>query len=161
MLPLNDFKKLVENGVLIACDLVVYNKAGEVLLGERTNAPAKGYWFVPGGRIHKNETMPQAFARITKAELGVSVPSNKFSINGIYDHIYEENFFDDSDFNTHYVIIALEYHDTEELIRLQHNEQNRAFKFMPVEALMADEQVHPFTKSYFQDSPNNRLPLKV
>ncbi|MDO6805290.1 NUDIX domain-containing protein, partial [Wenyingzhuangia sp. 1_MG-2023] len=64
------FKNIVENTPLISVDFVVRNISGEVLLGQRLNRPAKGFWFVPGGRIIKNETLADAFLRLTKAELG-------------------------------------------------------------------------------------------
>lgn len=161
MLPLGDFKKLIENGVLIAIDLVCYNSAGEVLVGLRTNAPAKGYWFVPGGRIHKNETLTEAFARITQAELGCAIDASEFKFRGLYDHIYPENFFEDNSFNTHYVIIALTYQDDDGKLVVNGNDQNRSFQFMAIDTLLATDNVHPYTKNYFLTHPNNVLPLGV
>src|SRR5450830_138978 len=32
----------------------------QLLLGRRINAPARGWWFTPGGRIRKNEALVQA-----------------------------------------------------------------------------------------------------
>lgn len=54
---------------LVAIDLIVRSEE-KVLLGRRTNEPAKGFFFVPGGRIFKGETARTAFQRITLAELG-------------------------------------------------------------------------------------------
>ncbi len=65
LLPLNTFKTIIEHAPLISIDLVVENKQGEVLLGRRNNRPAQGYWFVPGGRILKDELMSDAFKRLT------------------------------------------------------------------------------------------------
>lgn len=42
--------------LLISIDLIILKKTNEVLLGQRNNCLAKGYWFVPSGRILKNET---------------------------------------------------------------------------------------------------------
>jgi len=42
----------------------------DLLVGLRTNEPAKNYYFVPGGVIRKNETIELAFERILKAETG-------------------------------------------------------------------------------------------
>ena len=133
MLPLENFKNLVRDGVLVAFDLVCYNPEGKVLVGHRTNAPAKDYWFVPGGRIHKNETLSVAFQRITKAELGVSLQPSDVKMIGLYDHIYPENFFGDGSFNTHYIILAMEYHDVDGRIDLEHNDQNREFNFFTLQ----------------------------
>ncbi|MEG1251614.1 MAG: NUDIX domain-containing protein, partial [Citrobacter sp.] len=62
-LPLDIFQTIVQNTPLISIDFIVKNERDEVLLGKRVNKPAKGYWFVPGGRIFKNETIFQAFKR--------------------------------------------------------------------------------------------------
>lgn len=58
------FKSVIQHTPLISIDLIVRNEQGEVLLGKRVNAPAKGYWFVPGGRVRKNETLDDAFVRL-------------------------------------------------------------------------------------------------
>ena len=70
-LSVEDFAGVVRLTPLVAIDLIVRDSAGRVLLGERKNEPAKGSFFVPGGRITKNETLTAAFRRITRAELGV------------------------------------------------------------------------------------------
>jgi colanic acid biosynthesis protein WcaH len=48
-----DFATVVRSTPLISIDLIVENESGEFLLGKRTNRPAQGYWFVPGGRVQK------------------------------------------------------------------------------------------------------------
>jgi colanic acid biosynthesis protein WcaH len=37
----------------------------------RTNEPAKGKWFVPGGLVRKYVRLADAFARIVKTEIGI------------------------------------------------------------------------------------------
>ncbi len=64
------FKTVVASTPLVSMDLIVRNKRDQVLLGLRTNRPAQGFWFVPGGRICKDETFEQAFVRLTEMELG-------------------------------------------------------------------------------------------
>jgi len=64
------FKTVIASTPLIAIDLIVVNERKEILLGKRLNQPAKNYWFVPGGRILKNETLDNAFKRLTLTELG-------------------------------------------------------------------------------------------
>ena len=63
------FQTIVQNTPLVSIDLVIKNAQDQVLLGRRNNRPAQGYWFVPGGRIRKNETLAQAFKRLTCVEL--------------------------------------------------------------------------------------------
>ena len=65
-----EFLEVVDRAPLVSIDLAVRDAKGRVLLGKRTNEPAKGCWFVPGGRIHKNERLDAAFRRICLDELG-------------------------------------------------------------------------------------------
>ena len=51
-----DFATVVRSTPLVSLDFIVENSRGEFLLGKRTNRPAQGYWFVPGGRVQKDET---------------------------------------------------------------------------------------------------------
>lgn len=71
-LPLNDFATVVRSAPLVSIDLVVVRNHSHILLGQRSNRPAQGYWFVPGGRIYKNETMQQATQRIAESEIGIT-----------------------------------------------------------------------------------------
>ena len=64
------FRTVVASTPLVSIDLVVQDAEGAVLLGQRLNRPAQGFWFVPGGRIMKNETLDAAFRRLTADELG-------------------------------------------------------------------------------------------
>jgi colanic acid biosynthesis protein WcaH len=76
------FAALVEHTPLISIDLVIENSQGEILLGERTNRPAQGMWFVPGGRILKDELMQDAFLRLTQDELGGSWLYHRWGVSG-------------------------------------------------------------------------------
>ncbi|ELL8702496.1 GDP-mannose mannosyl hydrolase, partial [Escherichia coli] len=48
-----DFATVVRSTPLVSLDFIAENSRGEFLLGKRTNRPAQGYWFVPGGRVQK------------------------------------------------------------------------------------------------------------
>lgn len=65
------FRTVLASTPLVSIDLVVENSAGEILLGQRLNRPAQGFWFVPGGRIQKSESLDAAFRRLTRGELGL------------------------------------------------------------------------------------------
>jgi colanic acid biosynthesis protein WcaH len=93
MLNNKQFKTLIESAPLISIDLIVKNKKGEILLGKRVNRPAKNHWFVPDGRIFKNESMDDAFERITQNELGIRLTRNESVFKGLYEHFYGDNVF--------------------------------------------------------------------
>ena len=66
------FSSVIKAAPLVSIDLVIKNKQGQTLLGERLNKPAQGFWFVPGGRILKDESLADAFKRLATEELGQS-----------------------------------------------------------------------------------------
>lgn len=102
------FRTVVMHTPLIAIDLLVLNEHGQVLLGERLNRPAQGYWFTPGGRVRKNESLEQAFRRISHSELGVQLLMASATFRGVYEHFYRDSYFsaDEHDSGTHYVVLA-------------------------------------------------------
>jgi len=53
-------------------DLVISKSTGEVLLVRRTNEPARGEWWFPGGRVHFGETREAAATRKLAEECGLS-----------------------------------------------------------------------------------------
>ncbi|WP_324295571.1 NUDIX domain-containing protein [Rheinheimera sp. UJ51] len=55
------FSTVLASTPLVSIDLLIENTKGEILLGERKNRPAQGFWFVPSGRILKNESLAAAF----------------------------------------------------------------------------------------------------
>ncbi|WP_309138818.1 NUDIX domain-containing protein [Haloterrigena gelatinilytica] len=71
---------------MVSVGLLVRYEDG-VLLGKRTNDPAKGYWFLPGGRVRKCETRREAVHRIAEEELGLSVEIVESL--GAFEHIYD------------------------------------------------------------------------
>ena len=105
MLPIDTFKTIIKNTPLISIDLIVYNQKGEVLLGKRNNRPAQGYWFVPGGRIQKNESMIAAFKRLTLNELGTEFCLSQAELIGPFEHFYTDNVSEEN-FSTHYIALG-------------------------------------------------------
>lgn len=146
LLELNTFKTVVESTPLVSIDLVVRNQLGHVLLGERTNRPAQGYWFVPGGRILKDETFEQAFKRLTQIELGKELTLSEARFLGPYEHHYDDN-FSGAHFSTHYVVLGYEVTldiDTVDLPKEQHGD----YRWWEVRELLSSDSVHHNTKVY-------------
>jgi len=143
------FAKIVEYTPLIAIDLIIKNADQNILLGKRMNDPAKGYWFVPGGRIYKNETISEAFSRISFNELGYTLPIENTSFLGVYEHFYKNSFYDEN-VSTHYIVLGYEvnYDFSMNLLpKVQHN----TYKIVSVNALLQDTEVHPNVKLYFKE----------
>ena len=127
-LPDETFKSIIQHTPLISIDLIVRNEQGEVLLGKRVNAPAKGNWFVPGGRVRKNETLDNAFIRLVSEELGIEsgVTRADAKFLGVFEHFYEDNVFED-DVSTHYVVLAYEL--ILDNLNLKNSEQHSQYRW--------------------------------
>lgn len=64
------YRKILE--VLpVACVDIVITNGKKFLLVKRKNAPAKGKWCIPGGRVFKGETLQEAARRKVKEETGL------------------------------------------------------------------------------------------
>lgn len=148
MLDLETFKTVVSAAPLISIDLVIQNDQGDVLLGLRNNRPAKGMWFVPGGRILKDEKLEDAFKRLTQVEIGEQVSIAESQFIGPYEHMYIDNFSGDS-FSTHYVVLAYNLLWNGVLSGLP-IAQHSNYQWWTVEALMTSPMVHENTKAYFR-----------
>ena len=147
MLPLATFKTVIASTPLISIDLVVKNSAGQVLLGKRTNRPAQNFWFVPGGRVLKDESLDVAFNRIIKAEL--SSDKHKANFLGVYQHFYDDNATED-DFSTHYIVLAYELLFNESISKLP-TEQHNEYRWFNKSELLKHNAVHQHTKWYFEE----------
>lgn len=147
-LDAKDFLAVVRNTPLVSIDLIVTDADGRVLVGHRKNAPAKDFWFVPGGRIYKNETLDSAFSRISQSELGCAYQRKNAHFLGNYDHIYDDNFAENEDFGTHYVVIAYQILVNKADLQLPDIQHGSYIWILPSE-LIARPDVHLNTKAYF------------
>ena len=143
-----DFSRLIQQAPLVSIDLIVQNDQAQVLLGRRRNAPAKGYWFTPGGRIRKGETIPQALSRIVRAELGVDGKAHAHKFLGVYDHLYEDNVFEDPSYGTHYVTLAHQI-EVEVILGDLPGDEHSDYRWWGLDELRASPEVHPYAKAYF------------
>jgi colanic acid biosynthesis protein WcaH len=84
-IPDDDWAAIVANVPIVSVDLLVRYDGG-ILLGKRTNKPAKGYWLMPGGRVQKGETRSDAVHRIGTKELGLNVEIVESL--GAFEHMY-------------------------------------------------------------------------
>ena len=153
-LPTDAFRQAVASVPLVSIDFLVRDTGGRYLVGQRCNAPAQGWWFVPGGRIRKNERIAQALARLQREELGsacVGVPQ----FVGTYEHFYDTNFACEPGSSTHYVVMAyvLELEGpAPELPVAQHG----AYRWLTPAELRADADVHAYTRAYFSSERGRR-----
>ena len=147
-LTTTELVEVVKKAPLVSIDLIIRNNHNQVLLGLRQNEPAKDFWFVPGGRILKNELISEAFERIAREELGISLAHKDSRFVGLFEHLYQKNFAQKPDFGTHYVVLAHEIKIVETEIDPQ-DEQHSQYKWLDEDSLRKAQDVHPYTKAYF------------
>ncbi len=71
-LPLVLYRKIQAATPVLCVDLVVVDqKRKTFLLVKRANSPLKGKWFLPGGRVYKNEKLKEAALRKLREETGL------------------------------------------------------------------------------------------
>lgn len=143
-----DYQTIIRLAPLVTIDLIVRNPEGKVWLGRRRNQPAKGTWFVPGGRITKGESRAAAFARITLAELGMGRKLGKATFLGAYDQFFTDNFFEQEGFGTHCISLAYEF-SWGEKGDPRSTAQHAECGWFTVDQVLKLELVHLDTKGYF------------
>jgi colanic acid biosynthesis protein WcaH len=144
-----DLCQVVRLSPLAAIDLVVRNARNDVLLGLRTNEPAKGFYFVPGGMILKDERLSDAFARLLKNETNFSARIDDARLLGAYEHFYAANRFGEGGFGTHYVVLGYEIRLADSAA-LKADAQHSELGWWSESELLASPKVHDNTKAYFR-----------
>ncbi len=144
-----EFAQVVRLTPLVSIDLILRDPDGKVLVVLRTNEPAKGLWFVPGGRIEKDERLADAFARILSVETGLSLPMARSRLLGVYEHFYDTNRFEAPGYGTHYVVIGRELR-LDQRPDIKTDDQHSAVRWISPEEILAAPDVHENTKAYFR-----------
>jgi colanic acid biosynthesis protein WcaH len=153
-----DFLQVIKNTPLVAIDLIVKDERGAVLLGLRKNKPAQGFWFVPGGRIYKDERIADALARIGLEEIGTALSPDQVRFMGVFEHLYEDNVAGISGISTYYICLACEVVQPMTPGQLP-GSQHDDWHFWEIKELLDSTEVHPNTKGYFEEK-SHTLALK-
>lgn len=141
------FETVIASTPLVSIDLLVKNQKGEYLFGLRKNRPAQGYWFVPGGRIQKNESLDAAFRRLTHQELGLAMEFGDAQFKGVYEHFYKDSIFGE-EVSTHYVVLAYEVTLPADSAILDSQQHSDVLWVKPEE--LSQYPVHQYSLDYFQ-----------
>ena len=144
-----DFFRAVDSLPLVSVDLVLINPADQILLGKRRNAPARHWWFTPGGRVRKNEPLWHCLQRVAFAELGLQANDvHDAKLMGAWDHFYQDSAFS-TEVSTHYVnlphVLRLPY--TLDLNALP-SDQHSAWRWQDVQTVAVAHDVHPYVRIY-------------
>ncbi len=149
----NEFSESVRCLPLVSIDFCIVNENREILLVKRNNKPAKGYYFNPGGRIRKNESIEKAIERIARVELGLSgMERERLEPMGAWDHFYDDSAFSDS-ISTHYVNLPHYLHMTDsqqQQLSIEHGDelQHDSYTWLPLDEAENSAQVHKYSRAY-------------
>ncbi len=146
----SSFLALVGTAPLVAMDLVIVRGGTDILLGRRRNRPAQGWWFVPGGRIRKNETMQATLARVAHDELGLALadllaPPVHL---GAFEHFYDDCFAGDVGVSTHYVVMGNLLELPADAVLAAADDQHIDLRWWPLNEAAQADKVHRFTRDY-------------
>jgi colanic acid biosynthesis protein WcaH len=140
-IPEEDYKKILNTMPIPCVDLVV-RWQGKLLMVYRDNKPAKGQWWLPGGRVLKNEKLEHAALRKLKEETGLSGTIVKQV--GAYDTMFDDAPFEDVNgvhsINTVYLIDV-------DGAEVKLDELHSKFQWFD----HVDEQWHPVVKQVLND----------
>lgn len=155
MLDKTTFLGIIKHTPLISIDLLVTDENNCLLLGYRNNRPAKNFWFVPGGRILKNETLSLAFSRLCKNELNIQHTIDNSRFAGVFEHFYADNFANKPNISTHYIVMAHHLSINRGHLNLP-KAQHKKYQWVTIEQLEHDETIHINSRAYAQ-SLNDQL----
>ncbi|MFT6330199.1 MAG: colanic acid biosynthesis protein WcaH [Bermanella sp.] len=142
------FSSGIESLPLVSIDLIVRdNVSGKYLFGWRRNRPAADHWFVPGGRVHKNESLDDAFTRLVQTELGFDESRATAQWLGVYEHFYDDCVFGE-EISTHYIVLAYEIVVNISELNLP-MEQHSKYQWMSKDEIGESNLVHQYSKDYF------------
>ncbi|MEY0246383.1 GDP-mannose mannosyl hydrolase [Morganella morganii] len=145
----DQFISVIDNTPLISIDFIIENNKNQFLLGYRNNEPAKNYWFIPGGRIFKNEKIYDAFSRLSVSEFGKTLDISSFSFRGVFEHFYQNSFLSE-DVSTHYIVLAYHSRINLDLNRLP-DDQHSLYRWFTLSEIIHSSEVNHYSKLYFTD----------
>lgn len=150
LLPPDRFRDAVAALPLVSIDFCLTTADGLILLGLRRNAPARGYWFTPGGRIRKLETLDAARHRIFTEETGFDAALlQTAALMGAWDHLYPDSALD-PDLPTHYINLPHRIVLPAVLPLPDVSDQHAAWRWWPAAEAAVSDAVHPCARPYAQ-----------
>ena len=91
LIPADEYRKILDSIPIVCVDLLV-RKGEKYLHVKRKDEPLKGQWWIPGGRVMKNELAIEAAHRKLEKETGLR--GNGFKFVGYYEDFYDTSAFE-------------------------------------------------------------------
>ena len=136
------YKKII--GIMpVVCVDAVININRSVLLLKRLDNPAKGLWWVSGGRVYKGETLEKAIIRNVKRETSLDVKIEKCI--GTYNLIFRKGKFGKS---CHNVVVCFVVKPNYKKFKIRIDKDHSAFKTIK----KLENNLHPYIKTIIKES---------
>ncbi len=143
MVPEGVFRGMLESFPMCCVDLVIARK-GRVLLVKRSREPARGEWWIVGGRILKNETFEKAVIRKAREEAGLKVRvKNRI---GTYETFFRESPFPEARSGIHTINVCFLAEPLKGEVRLDGNHSR--FRWIS----RMEKGLQPYVRQVLRDS---------
>jgi colanic acid biosynthesis protein WcaH len=146
------FEQMIRCTPLCSIDLIVRDPDACTLLGQRLGEPAKGYYFVPGGRVRKDERLANAFRRILADETSIEAQLSDADYLGVFEHFYSTNKFGKPGFGTHYICHAYGLALGRRPAVIPDRQHSELIWATPSE--LSKLNLHPYSAAYFAPEQN-------
>ncbi|MFB6227499.1 MAG: NUDIX domain-containing protein [Halobacteriales archaeon] len=127
------------------CVEVVLETEEGILLAKRTNEPAKGEWFWPGGRLYKGEELEAAARRVAQEELGIDVAIEERL--GVYAHFWETSAVA-GEASRHTVNVVFRVTPADSEFEIELDDQHEAYRFLSE----IEVERHDYVHSYIEEN---------
>lgn len=138
------FSQCIEHMPQVCVEVVVENE-GEILLAKRSNEPAEGEWFWPGGRLFKGERLAEAAHRVADEELGMQIEILRRL--GVYAHFWETS-AEKGRPSRHTVNVVFHVAPTDRPIEITLDDQHSDIRWISD----GDRQYHEYVEAYLDDA---------
>lgn len=135
--PAQIYAEIVKSMTISCVDTFVYNfENRSYLMLQRTTSPAKGKWWIPGGRIFKGESFYESAVRKTKNESGLDVVP--IAQLGTYSTYFSESAWGANVHTDTKNTVVLALCDNQSPL---FDEYHEAFKWVPIEEIPEDPYI--------------------
>ena len=131
------YDQIVSVMPVASVEAIIRDREDRILVLKRNNAPAKGEWWFPGGRVHKGETLSEALIREVKEETGLNI--EVANLVGVYTRLFPER---------HDISIVFLCSLNDGNIRLNHEHSNA--KFLSIKRAL--KELHPELQKVVKDA---------
>ncbi len=149
-IPAGLYQQILENMPICCIDVVLYHHQ-KVLLVLRKDEPEKGRWWLPGGRLYKNETLTEAVKRKIREEVGLEVEVKQKI--GAYEYSSDQSSFTDIKTGTHsisinFVAVPLDVDSSEDNLDIKIDQTSSDYRWID----HIEENLDPYVKTVLEDS---------